>query len=127
MFYNYVDIAGPVLPAGRLPSLSSSTSSRMSRSLARIRVISLCSPRDPYKWIYSDFVADIISSEFSFLCKVKRSKMWDCVSRGGFSEHSMGQFKSPLFLDVKLFVIPLTIELLKWKRRDTSLLLKLGL
>ena len=78
-------------------------------------------------WVYSAFVAAITSSAFSFLCRVKHSKRCDCVSGGGFSEHSIGQFRSSLFIDEKLFFIPLIIELLKLKRRDTSLFVNLGL
>ena len=49
------------------------------------------------------------------------------MSGGGFSEHSIGQFRYSLFMDEKLFFIPLIMELLKLKRRDTSLFVNLGL
>ena len=124
---NYVDITGPVVPTGRLLSLSSSTSSWMSRSLARIRMTPLCSSKDPYICWFSALVAAIVSSEFNILARIEHSNRWDCVSKSGFCEHCIGNFISPLFIDTQLFLIPFVIELLKLKRRYTVLLLKLGL
>ena len=108
-------------PTGRLSYWR--ISSRISKSLAKISVASLCFCRDPKMSSYFVTISLAISGWLRCGCSELHVNRWRWSSSAGLSQSDIGQVVIPKYRYEKFFLIPLHIELLMPNSKDFILLL----